>query len=212
MKPHWIEQSTCVGRSAIIASGIDEFCQFVSRHGASPASGLVTFTVAPGPATTWQSAAKSASPQRCPNWFKVHADNFDHGRSASSPGVRDGSALPTQLPLAVMHDTLRIGANAKVVSERQICRLQFWACASAVASRLVLDHNNERSLAAMRIVTRHIAIAGAKLDLITTRVRIIEYCDCYVSASRRIRLVAAHATTSSQAEPCHIVDATGPSG
>jgi hypothetical protein len=111
-----------------------------------------------------------------------------------------------------MHDTLRIGANGKVVSEKQTCRLQFWACASAVASRLVLDHSNERSLAAIRIVTRHIAIASAKLDLITTRVRIIEYCDYYVSASRRIRLVAAHATTSSQAEPCPIVDATARSG
>ena len=35
MKPHWIEQSTCVARYAIIASSIDEFCQFVPRHGAS---------------------------------------------------------------------------------------------------------------------------------------------------------------------------------
>ena len=60
-----------------------------------------------------------------------------------------GSARPTQLLLAVMHDTVRIGANTKVVSGRQICMLQFWAYASAVASRLVLDHNNERSLAAM---------------------------------------------------------------
>ena len=108
-----------------------------------------------------------------------------------APGIRDDSARQTQLLLAVMHDTLRIGASAKVVSGRQIYMLQFWAYASTVASRLVLDHNNERSLAAMRIVTRHIAIAGAKLDLITTRVRIIEYCDYYVSASRRIRRVAA---------------------
>jgi hypothetical protein len=73
----------------------------------------------------------------------------------------------------------------------------------------MLDHNNERSLAAMRIVTAHIAIAGAKPDLITTRVRIIEYCDYYVSGLRRIPLVAARASTSSQAEPWHIVDATG---
>jgi hypothetical protein len=73
----------------------------------------------------------------------------------------------------------------------------------------MLDHNNERSLAAMRIVTAHIAIAGAKPDLITTRVRIIEYCDYYVSGLRRIPLVAARASTSSQAEPWNIVDATG---
>jgi hypothetical protein len=73
----------------------------------------------------------------------------------------------------------------------------------------MLDHNNERSLAAMRIVTAHIAIAGAKPDLITTRVRIIEYCDYYVSGLRRIPLVAARVSTSSQAEPWHIVDATG---
>jgi hypothetical protein len=54
---------------------------------------------------------------------KVHADNFDHGRSASSPVVRDDNDRPTQLLLAVMHDTLRIGAIAKVISGRQICML-----------------------------------------------------------------------------------------
>jgi hypothetical protein len=67
----------CVARCAIIASSIDEFCQFVSRHGASRdaqpchrerlSSDLVTLAVAPGPATTWQSVSKSASPERCPN-------------------------------------------------------------------------------------------------------------------------------------------------
>jgi len=57
----------------------------------------------------------------------------------------------------------------------------------------------------MRIVTAHIAMIGAKLDLITTRVRIIEYCDYYVSGSRRTRLVAARAGRSSQGKPWHIV-------
>ena len=146
--------------------------------------------------------AKSASRSAARTDANVHTNNFDHGRSASSSGVRDGSDRPTQLLLAVMHDTLRIGAIAKVVSGRQICMLQFWAYASAVASRLFLDHNNERSLAAKRIVTGDIAIAGAKLDLITTRARIIEYCDCYVSVSRRIRLVAARHYVI--ARPCFV--------
>lgn len=47
---------------------------------------------------------------------KVHADSFDHGRSASSPVVGDGNDRPTQLLSAVMRDTLRIGAIANAVS------------------------------------------------------------------------------------------------
>ncbi len=66
-KPNWIAQSTRVAPCAIIASGIDEFCQFLPGHGASRARDLVTLAVEPGPATPWQSVPRSPSPERCPN-------------------------------------------------------------------------------------------------------------------------------------------------
>jgi hypothetical protein len=47
-----------------------------------------------------------------------------------------------------------IGSPAQVVSAKQICKLRLWMYIRAVASRLFLDHNNEKSLAAMRIFTR----------------------------------------------------------
>ena len=47
----------------------------------------------------------------------------DHGPSASSAVVRDGNDRSTLLLLAVMHDTLRIGAIANVVWGTQICML-----------------------------------------------------------------------------------------
>ena len=57
----------------------------------------------------------------------------NHGRSASRPVIRDGNRRPTLLLLAMMHDTLRIGAIANVVWGTQICMLYLWVYASAVA-------------------------------------------------------------------------------
>ena len=50
----------------------------------------------------------------------------------SSAVVRDRNDRPTLLLLAVMHDTLRIGAIANVVWGTQICMLYLWVYASAV--------------------------------------------------------------------------------
>ena len=58
----------------------------------------------------------------------------DHGRSASSPVVRDRNDRPPLLLLAMMHDTHRIGVIAKVVWGTQILHVVPLVYASAVAS------------------------------------------------------------------------------